>query len=437
MSYHDSFSKAFEAASERQKFPDFTWCLGTSVNAELDGAYLPFYSRLIFGVGEPPTPRESLQYEKVELWEGLIDPAATMAYLQGNGEPAPKLGRAGLEKSTCVWDYQPPTDWWPRWLQLERCHYLRHEVERKKGYGFFRDLLLSRPGGPSFVGFYSALKYWMHLDVHHGDSDVREWHIEVLLPLAPGCVRSAKEAGECLNVQLVPGANNADLEVQLAWEEDNVQDCKKASPTDDKAVFDVAPLGEFSLFVLSGGNLIDCYRHRGLERLGERATGEGKVSIAALTAGGENEQCEFKEAPSDDPKNWKSSFWAHVLKAVIAFANTHGGHVLLGVTDTATPEGLAPALKQLGNRDVAEGRKPFEALVRKRLQDALVDAPEILFFWEELGGAPILVIRVSRNQGGVTCDLYNNIYIRKGSTCRRPSTDELRSLLVRDDSALR
>jgi hypothetical protein len=434
MAYHNTFSEALSAAGARQPLPDLAWCVGTSANVFIDNSFLPYHTRLAFGVGKAPETRDPLGYEYVELWEGALDVQAALAWLHGGGGSGLRAGRAdlaSLDWSRSGWTYEDPTDWWQRWFGVERCHYFQRRASRDQIKGFARTALLARAGGPSFGNFYSALKHWMRLPQHHGDSDARQWVLEVLIPLASGSILSTTAAADGLNVQLVPGADNSALEVQLAWEEGGRSEWRGRSPKDDHTHYDIVPVGEFCVYVLKAGRVIDCYRHRGLEPIGGRDPEAQSVDIAALIARGESEECEFKEAPSDDPKNW-DSLWPSIRKAVIAFANTRGGHVLLGVTDHAELVGLSHVLKHLGEGDLDEGRKRLEKLIRKQLQDGLVNAPEIRLFWEEVGGAPLMDIRVAQGAGSITHDHENNIWVRKGSTCRRPSPEELRDLLSPD-----
>lgn len=95
-----------------------------------------------------------------------------------------------------------------------------------------------------------------------------------------------------------------------------------------------------------------------LEGLAETHAVAEKVSLEDMIIEGENEEVEFKQTLRWDIKlgNVNKELEAVIMKTIAAFANAHGGTLLIGVADSGEIKGLDNDYKSLngGNRDKFE-----------------------------------------------------------------------------------
>jgi hypothetical protein len=85
----------------------------------------------------------------------------------------------------------------------------------------------------------------------------------------------------------------------------------------------------------------------------KRVSAPAAQPLAEMVSRGEGEQLEFKETLRWDVRLGAVSKRLEdaALKAIAAFANKHGGTLLIGVRDDGTVPGLGPDLASLGSRD--------------------------------------------------------------------------------------
>ncbi len=127
--------------------------------------------------------------------------------------------------------------------------------------------------------------------------------------------------------------------------------------------------------------------------------------IARLLDEGENEEVEFKEVLGDGRT---------LIQSVVAFANTKGGTILVGVSDDARLVGTKP---QEDQRRIAEW------------METRLDPPVgVSFETMRLDEKEVLVVRVSKGTNPPYQQRDNGVvYVRRGSTdrpARRPELDE-------------
>ena len=175
----------------------------------------------------------------------------------------------------------------------------------------------------------------------------------------------------------------------------------------------------------------DCIAHIQLRSLYDTAGEIGSELSATSRAEmdferGESEQVEFK--PFISPFHDKET---QIVKTVIAFANTAGGRIYIGVSD----ENTRP-LGEVELRSIFTKRTPTVALrdqadrVRVLIANKVVPSPTVSVEEIHPGGDPVVVVTVERGPS-----LYhtqeNQVFVRKGSSNRQPTPEELRALLLR------
>jgi ATP-dependent DNA helicase RecG len=119
-----------------------------------------------------------------------------------------------------------------------------------------------------------------------------------------------------------------------------------------------------------------------------------------------------------------------LVKTVVAFLNTEGGRIYVGVNDDGRPQGRAGLKRYCSSKD-PDGLPTVLASLKKVIHDNIKPVPEIGFRSQELVGEPVCIIEVPPGEL-VYSTQENDILIRKGSTNRKPDpASELEPLLAR------
>jgi len=145
---------------------------------------------------------------------------------------------------------------------------------------------------------------------------------------------------------------------------------------------------------------------------------------------GESDQIEYK--PFVDPGNDKE--W-ELVETVVAFANTSGGRLYIGVNNAGIPAG-EPQLRKAGKADVDSSLHllvtRMNELIRERTKPVLpVSAEPISVF-----GSWIIVVDVPAGESRPYATIQNDVYIRKGaSNFKADPLTELPSLYARTETA--
>lgn len=133
---------------------------------------------------------------------------------------------------------------------------------------------------------------------------------------------------------------------------------------------------------------------------------------------GEKETIEYKPfMKNQDPK------WHEVTRTVVAFANTEGGAVYLGVNDEGTPLGGSALAKLLYKRGCNPGeipRQAFRRLIDECVREKVKPVPDYRTYEVTISGEPVFVLKIEKDDKGPYATHENDVYIRKGATNRRP-----------------
>jgi hypothetical protein len=164
--------------------------------------------------------------------------------------------------------------------------------------------------------------------------------------------------------------------------------------------------------------------------LGGHGRDVNMVELAEALRVGEGPTLEYKGWISAREQKEKSP---EFLRTLIAFSNSSGGDILIGINDYGEVIRIQPQLNQVYGREaVGDLTKMQDAYVRdlmKMVTDRI--APKVLpdFLWVDVGGLPVLRIRVKQG-GSPPYSLLdtNDIYIRAGATNRKAHPAELRAL---------
>lgn len=143
-------------------------------------------------------------------------------------------------------------------------------------------------------------------------------------------------------------------------------------------------------------------------------------------AEGENEQVEMKPWPSkSDQRNNKLK---EMTRTVVAFANTHGGRLYVGVDDDLTPQGLAPLASVGATPDAMLDE--VRRILDREFRNGIVPVPRFTISTALVRGQSVMIVRVEKGTRTPYATTNSEIYIRKGASSRRPDPhSELPSLI--------
>ncbi len=149
---------------------------------------------------------------------------------------------------------------------------------------------------------------------------------------------------------------------------------------------------------------------------------------------GENENAEFK--PFVEPKNPKIE---ELKRTTVAFANTAGGTIFLGVNDDTTLEGVDGALmrwiaseskdgNQRSRKVESQDRARYDGLLRQALTAGITPTVPITSHYVEVDGLTILLVHVPRGTDGPYTRTAGSCFVRAGGSTRHANPDDLKRL---------
>ena len=154
------------------------------------------------------------------------------------------------------------------------------------------------------------------------------------------------------------------------------------------------------------------------QRLGSDLAEGGTPSLEAQIADdlhlGEGEEVEFK--PFIAPKDTKE---AELAETVVAFANSKGGRLYVGVDDSGTLLGHTKFREFCPNNN-DRTLENLEAWFKQLIRDRVKPSPALSVDVLEYQGAPLLVARVEAGSQKPYSTRENDIRIRSGASNRRP-----------------
>jgi len=284
-------------------------------------------------------------------------------------------------------------------------------------------------GLPPYADAADAVRDW----VWHGaqfNSMGRELpflgQVVVLLPDTRGRIRRAEWEGETLTVHAETTVADEVVELQVNAIDTGKISVIGASPGASVTRWDIPRMATaVQVFLVHGdGTLLSTvyltrgehYKaHVGELSLEERAPAELSV--------GEGDQIEYKPyIEHGDNKEWE------VIQTIVAFLNTGGGRLYLGVTDDGVPQ-PETILRKLGKGDTDQALTALTARVHELIRSRIKPVPRVLVQAVPVAGARVIAVDVPPGDDRPYATAKNDIYIRKGASNFKPDPrTELASL---------
>ena len=299
---------------------------------------------------------------------------------------------------------------------------------------------LLAPQQPYYPDLFEAVKHWLPFPEYHGGSDGRKGEVILLLPETRAYLADATPNGKALDIR-VAGAelDKLSLELKGAWWDDEGIHHVEEKVSNGLAQLNIPATAKRLEYVLADfeGTIYDYqsedeYRHTGL---GRKRIVSGDTSLVDIVReacrNGEGLQVEFK--PFIDPENKKLD---EIFKTVVAFANTQGGRIFLGINDDC---GLLGIDEQLGKWVKAEASKEacdrYLGAIRGRINDVVHGYPVLLFMQSVVDDCRIAIIEVSpAKEKPISIRQDKCLYIRRGSSNSKASPEEWKAIICTQNS---
>jgi hypothetical protein len=289
---------------------------------------------------------------------------------------------------------------------------------------------------PYYPDLYEAVKDWLPFTMYHGQSDGRKGEINLLLPETRAYFEDAIPNGDSVDLRVAGNeANNLMLEVKGAWWDEEGIHHFSEQVSNGYARINIPEGAKRLDYVLvdSDGTVYDYqqedgYRHTGLGR--NRKTDKTRTLaniVREACKNGEGPKIEFK--PFIYPENSKIK---EILKAVVAFANTQGGQIFIGINDEGELEGINVALGKWAEAEPDEvACDRYLSTIRTKVRDELRSDVQLDFGQTIIEGQRVAVIEVaeSKEKPATFKQEQNTLYLRRGSNNTKTSPQEWMAII--------
>lgn len=414
----DEFIRALglqiQQAHKEPKGALFTAALVPSDNR----GYLFVTGKVVF-LDEPADGRGALKYPAlilVEEWvAGVNDSIDRLSQLlQGKAVVAGVTVQgkfAGTYGERNVQNFPSRFTAWSEWCFKTSWH---HEGSRP---GYNNDPVLAF-GLPAFQSVRAAVSAWVYgRDFDWGSDAPHQNELNVIVPDTRARISEAKWEGAEVVVTIESNCSVAELELHAVFDSKKDRSTRVSNPASSTRlkVPDDASSVWLALVHNTGESMGEFFLNQAYPNTTEKAEESPReAQVLHDFMGGENERVEYK--PFIRPGEAKDKD-TEIIRTTIAFANTHGGRILLGVDDERNLLGsdcMHTALR-CGDEDAERRLRDW---ARKLIHDRCKPVPQFSVYLVQIHGELVGVIDVkagARHERPFQTH-QNAVFVRKGST---------------------
>jgi hypothetical protein len=416
----------------------YEWALATAAHIKRGQGWQCAFLRLRFGYGVKAGPRTTLEYNCLRLWEGQVELQTALEFARRSSQSF-LAGEVSVPQSFTVWQGHSPISFWPSYLADNPSFLAESPIAQAPGESptlesLIKDANELEPagvsGGPCFIDILSAIQWWCGWPSkpEHNDGRLGKVHVEAQLP--PGNVRLIRRSvdGGAI-IELEPGLPINELSVTMAWR--NGPDSKEEMATirDSNFYVPYCPTGTIAVYVFRGGELLAHFRCQDRSIIVDEEQHLAH-EIAGLIARGETDRAEFKEPPRLEFEKWKPEFWTKLVRAVVSFANSKGGILVVGANDIGRAMGLSARTRELDENPRSDVGSRISQVFRKKVQDQVLNIPQMDISWCAIGSVSVLVVTVTSNPPGIiTVSLEDGILVRYNSSSRPAKPSDIADMI--------
>lgn len=317
------------------------------------------------------------------------------------------------------------------------------------GFGLAQPLLSYKY--PLFMSCFQAIQEWTELKNFYNDSDGRLGNVIIFLPNAIAGFDNINKIDGKLKVisRLSDDRLKSILKVKVLWIA-NGQRINQESEFKNEIIFDIPEGAESAYIYLMDSNetVYDYYQEtlywthirRRIIGVSKSDEDNNKIISNALQKA-ENENTEFKPFIEIGDNNK----WNEIIKTVIAFMNTHGGNIIIGVNDEVYVEGIKEKLKKeyyknnKNQQDLAklqvenEQIEWYKGIIKNNIANKLSGTMRPVIEHTIYDNHTLIIVKAPEGNGNEK-PYYNtdtkDIYVRKGANNKKPDPhSELPELL--------
>lgn len=129
---------------------------------------------------------------------------------------------------------------------------------------------------------------------------------------------------------------------------------------------------------------------------------------------GEGERVEYK--PFIEAKTSKEQ---ELIQTIVAFSNTFGGRVYVGVKDDGAPQGETE-LRKVGKGNEEQALALVVRRIENLVRETIKPVPDVTVSPIAVAGSPVVVVDVLLGEDAPYSTFDHDVFIRKGATNRKP-----------------
>lgn len=304
---------------------------------------------------------------------------------------------------------------------------------------------------PYYPDLHEAARHWLPFPVYHGHSDARNQEVIFLLPEVRAFFADAKFRDGVLEVSIDgTGTLGVALIVKGAYWHNGVLYHFDEAVRDATVRISIPGDAHRLEYVLmdAAGAVYDFQQENrfnesglGMHRQDNAAQGLTNQVLAACLDG-EGMHTEFKpfiDCTQGIGTRDKRTKLRELVTTVVAFANTQGGRIYLGIDNECGLAGIGEALQKWSKKEIsADVADHYCRALTARLRDHLIGDIPMRVSQVTIHGTLIVVVDVSQSPAKpATVKDDNILYVRAGSNNRQLPPDQWKVILnVQDDGGV-
>lgn len=287
---------------------------------------------------------------------------------------------------------------------------------------------------PFYPNIYRAIEDWAELSHFHDRSDHRFHKILLFLPECRAYFDNLKYTSKENSLFIKTKMNDTSLKLYVKGAYLSKSKYKRFDKklNSSAEVIKINPddannIEEFELYLIDEDDCLLDYHNenrfnvKGINRVfGKTVELKNENIIKDAISMGENEWIEFK--PYIKKGNHKIN---EILETVIAFANTIGGYILMGIDKYGQIEGIEKEIKREANKKQSKNfdnmLQEYIGYIKKEISDTLNEVLPIKINQHEYNGRTLLIIEVPEGEYKPYANIKTkDIFIRKGANNMKP-----------------